>query len=257
MFPLTNPFLLPLPLTNPLLLLPLGQCIADLTLALGMLSCPCPKNRVQGALVECLPADALAHLVPRSAHPVVASQFRCPVAPARLQFLIVREPEPRVEALVEPTSGREGVIVDKHHPLWNRCRKSAEVDHDRLLEYAWSGGDARAFEPVSQFDEQKATTGVEMLNPEQLLLQKADGRVVEQAMSELPVRFREILILGELEGFSYKQIAEVMGVPMGTVMSTLSRARERFRHAAIDLLKVHGPSQIEGPTARGSTCVCR
>jgi RNA polymerase sigma-70 factor (ECF subfamily) len=117
----------------------------------------------------------------------------------------------------------------------------------------------RAFEPVIQFDEQIATTGdgVEMPGPEQLLLQKADERLVEQAMSQLPVRFREILILRELEGLSYKQIATVMGVPIGTVMSTLSRARERFRHAASDLLKTHEPSQMNGTTARGPECVCR
>jgi RNA polymerase sigma-70 factor (ECF subfamily) len=124
----------------------------------------------------------------------------------------------------------------------------------RNTAYAWLRK-TRAFEPVSQFDEQIATSGVEMLNPEQLLLQKADGRVVEQAMSELPVRFREILILRELEGFSYKQIAEVMGVPMGTVMSTLSRARERFRHAAVALLKTHEPLQMAGPAAREPECV--
>jgi RNA polymerase sigma-70 factor (ECF subfamily) len=115
----------------------------------------------------------------------------------------------------------------------------------------------RAFEPVTQFDEQVVTTGVDTPNPEQLLLQQADGRLVEQAMSQLPVRFREILVLRELEGFSYKQIADVMGVPMGTVMSTLSRARERFRQAAGDLMKTEEPLQMEGPTARGPECVCR
>ena len=59
--------------------------------------------------------------------------------------------------------------------------------------------------------------------------QNADGRLVEKALSELPVRFREILVLRELEGLSYKEIADIMGVPMGTVISTLSRARDRFR----------------------------
>jgi RNA polymerase sigma-70 factor, ECF subfamily len=126
----------------------------------------------------------------------------------------------------------------------------------RHTAYTWLRK-TRAFEPVSQFDEQIATTGVEVLNPEQLLLQKADGQIVEQAMSELPVRFREILILRELEGFSYKQIAEVMEVPIGTVMSTLSRARVRFRHAAVGLLKTHEALQMEGPTARRPECVCR
>ena len=124
----------------------------------------------------------------------------------------------------------------------------------RNAAYTWLRK-TRAFEPVTEFDEQIATTGVEMADPEQQLLQKADGRIVEQAMRQLPVRFREILILRELEGYSYKQIAEVMGVPMGTVMSTLSRARARFRDAAVDLLKTHGSSQMEGLAATGRACV--
>ena len=110
---------------------------------------------------------------------------------------------------------------------------------------------SRAVEPVSEFDERVATAGAEPPNPEQLLLQKADGQLVEQAMSLLPIRCREILILRELEGLSYKQIAEVVGVPMGTVMSTLSRARERFRQAAGGLLGTRGPLPMEGPTTTG------
>lgn len=95
----------------------------------------------------------------------------------------------------------------------------------------------RAFEPSTPFDEQTTPSGVEMPNPEQLLLRKADGQLVEDAISQLPARFREVLILRELEGLSYKQIAGVMGVPVGTVMSTLSRARTRLRAAVGDLLK--------------------
>ena len=124
----------------------------------------------------------------------------------------------------------------------------------RNTAYSWLRK-TRTFEPVTQFDEQVATIGVETPNPEQLLLRKAEGRVVEQAMSQLPVRFREILILRELEGLSYKQIADVMAVPMGTVMSTLSRARTRFRHAAADLLNVHGRGQMEGPAAGETECL--
>jgi RNA polymerase sigma-70 factor (ECF subfamily) len=97
----------------------------------------------------------------------------------------------------------------------------------------------RADEALAQFDEDIYTSAVEPSNPEQLLLQNADGRLVEKALSELPVRFREVLVLRELEGFSYKEIAGVIGVPIGTVMSTLSRARHRFRHAVGDLQKTH------------------
>lgn len=106
----------------------------------------------------------------------------------------------------------------------------------RNTSYTWLRK-TRAHESVAQFDEELHTSGIEMPDPEQLLLQNADGRLVERALSELQVRFREILILRELEGLSYKEIADVMGMPMGTVMSTLSRARDRFRHAVGDLLK--------------------
>jgi len=51
-------------------------------------------------------------------------------------------------------------------------------------------------------------------------------------------RFREVLVLRELEGLSYREIAEVVGLPIGTVMSALSRARERFRHAVTDLVRL-------------------
>src|SRR5262249_4088913 len=117
----------------------------------------------------------------------------------------------------------------------------------------------RVFEPVTQFDEDMATTGVDMPNPEQQLLQTADRQLVQQAMSQLPVRFREILILRELEGLSYKQIADVMGVPIGTVMSPLSRARERFRRAAVDLLETrHDHVQcaiaMDGPRTAAGAC---
>jgi len=52
---------------------------------------------------------------------------------------------------------------------------------------------------------------------------------LQAALEGLPVRFREALILRELEGLSYKEIAEVMNVPIGTVMSSLARARSQLR----------------------------
>jgi RNA polymerase sigma-70 factor (ECF subfamily) len=110
----------------------------------------------------------------------------------------------------------------------------------RNTAYGWLRK-THAYEPAAPFDEEIHSNGVEPSpsNPEQLLLQKADARVVEKALSELPVRLREILVLRELEGLSYKEIADVMDAPMGTVMSTLSRARLRFARAAADLLKTH------------------
>lgn len=90
---------------------------------------------------------------------------------------------------------------------------------------------------ATEFDEEIHSDGSEALNPEALLLRAADSRLLAQAMEHLPERLREVLVLRELEGLSYKEIAEVVGVPTGTVMSTLYRARERFRHAASDLVR--------------------
>ena len=69
------------------------------------------------------------------------------------------------------------------------------------------------------------------LNPEGLLLQSADTQIVRQALEELPVEFREVIVLRELEGLSYKQIADVAEIPLGTVMSRLARARKRLQQS--------------------------
>jgi RNA polymerase sigma-70 factor, ECF subfamily len=114
----------------------------------------------------------------------------------------------------------------------------------RNTSYRWLRK-ARSYEPVTQFDENEHTCGSETSNPEVLLLQKADKQLLEKALNELPVRFREILVLRELEGLAYKEIAEVMGMPMGTVMSTLSRARHEFSRAAGELLKTESRSQFD------------
>jgi len=119
----------------------------------------------------------------------------------------------------------------------------------RNTSYGWLRK-ARPREPVAQFDEEIHTSGSGTPNPEELLLKNADARLVERALCELPIRFREILVLRELEDLSYKEIADVMGVPMGTVMSTLSRARARFRDAAGDLLRTQLLSESDGPRPR-------
>src|SRR5580700_1199358 len=79
---------------------------------------------------------------------------------------------------------------------------------------------------AEEFDEQIHTTSTEQLGAEAALLQSADSRMLQQALDELPFNFREVIVLRELEGMSYREIAEVTGIPVGTVMSSLSRARE-------------------------------
>ena len=66
-------------------------------------------------------------------------------------------------------------------------------------------------------------------DPEALLLHGADSERVNALMQELPPDYREVLLLREVEELSYRQIAEVVGVPVGTVMSRLARARTTLR----------------------------
>jgi RNA polymerase sigma-70 factor (ECF subfamily) len=63
--------------------------------------------------------------------------------------------------------------------------------------------------------------------PEAALIAKADAARLEAAIAALPTAYREIIILRDVQGLSYREIAEVTGVPIGTVMSRLARARSR------------------------------
>lgn len=63
----------------------------------------------------------------------------------------------------------------------------------------------------------------------QALSHAADADVLRQALESLPVEFREVLVLRELEGLSYKEIAEVADAPIGTIMSRLARARKQLQ----------------------------
>jgi RNA polymerase sigma factor (sigma-70 family) len=66
-------------------------------------------------------------------------------------------------------------------------------------------------------------------DPESLLLQNRDREMLSLALEDLPVEFREAIILREMEGLSYKEIADIAGVPIGTVMSRISRGRRRLQ----------------------------
>jgi RNA polymerase sigma-70 factor (ECF subfamily) len=65
--------------------------------------------------------------------------------------------------------------------------------------------------------------------PESMLLARADQQLVQDALERLPLPFREVILLCDVEEMSYQEIAEALGVPMGTVMSRLSRARKAMR----------------------------
>ena len=61
------------------------------------------------------------------------------------------------------------------------------------------------------------------------MLQKADRQLLRAALEDLPSEFREAIVLREMEGLSYKEIADIASVPIGTIMSRLARARKRLQ----------------------------
>jgi RNA polymerase sigma-70 factor (ECF subfamily) len=86
----------------------------------------------------------------------------------------------------------------------------------------------RAAEMSTEFDEALHSSAVEDVNPEVLQLRRVDTELVREGLDKLPAEFREVLVLREMEDLSYKEIAEITGVALGTVMSRLSRARRRL-----------------------------
>jgi RNA polymerase sigma-70 factor (ECF subfamily) len=69
------------------------------------------------------------------------------------------------------------------------------------------------------------------------LMRKADRDRIDRALARLPLEFREVVILRELEGMSYKEIAEMADVPIGTVMSRLARARKQLQQFLVQRLQ--------------------
>ena len=76
------------------------------------------------------------------------------------------------------------------------------------------------------------------------LIGAAERDYVVRALAELPPAFREVLVLREIEGFSYRDIAEVTGAPIGTVMSRLSRGRGELRKALTRLIEKDEPNAL-------------
>jgi RNA polymerase sigma-70 factor (ECF subfamily) len=82
--------------------------------------------------------------------------------------------------------------------------------------------------PLDFEDSEEPSAGPE--TPETVMIQRSQQQLVQQTMDEMPVHLREILLLCEVEEMSYQEIAETLAIPIGTVMSRLSRARRALRN---------------------------
>jgi len=91
-----------------------------------------------------------------------------------------------------------------------------------------TGLKATATVPLDPDGEEEALP-IDQETPESILLQRSDSQLVQHALEELPVAYREILLLCEVEEMSYQEISATLAIPMGTVMSRLSRARKALR----------------------------
>jgi RNA polymerase sigma-70 factor, ECF subfamily len=102
--------------------------------------------------------------------------------------------------------------------------------------YTWLGQNRRS-QMTTPFDEEIHGVDEDALNPSAMALRSGDVEMLRESLEELPEEFREVIVLRDLEEMSYKQIAEVINVPLGTVMSRLARARARLKQILCSRLK--------------------
>ena len=87
----------------------------------------------------------------------------------------------------------------------------------------------RAVDLITTFDEEIHAAGHESASPATILEHSEDADLITEAMDALPAEFREIVVLRHQEGLSYKEIADIVQIPPGTVMSRLARARAKLK----------------------------
>ncbi|MGA2738938.1 MAG: sigma-70 family RNA polymerase sigma factor [Bryobacteraceae bacterium] len=103
-----------------------------------------------------------------------------------------------------------------------------------------TGLSVRMTDPLESEDDPAAQAAI-IDTPESALLARADQQAVQDALERLPPPYREAILLCDMEEMSYQEIAEALGVPMGTVMSRLSRARKSMRELLA--ARMHGASK--------------
>lgn len=121
------------------------------------------------------------------------------------------------------SEGRPWLLTIVRHTCYSWMEKNRPAEVSAGFDESASAADRTGFDP----DMMAADGG----NPEAIALQNAHRRILNQAIAALPLGFREVLILRELEDMSYKEIAQVIDAPVGTVMSRLARARKLLQQS--------------------------
>jgi RNA polymerase sigma-70 factor, ECF subfamily len=114
------------------------------------------------------------------------------------------------------TDARAWFLTIVRHAFYDWCRRNrpVEIAHDD-----GAAMDAAIANPA--------------MGPEQLAMRGAESRALADALAALPLQFREVIVLRELEELSYKQIARVVEIPIGTVMSRLARGRSLLQRSPL------------------------
>ena len=107
-------------------------------------------------------------------------------------------------------------------------------------------------------EEDRSELAAERETPETILIERSNRQLVQRAIDELPAHYREVLLLCEVEEMSYQQIAEILSIPIGTVMSRLARARRAIRESFKSGPEAHNVSRglSHHPSAREGFAVC-
>jgi RNA polymerase sigma-70 factor (ECF subfamily) len=122
----------------------------------------------------------------------------------------------RYAASLHGSAARAWFLTIVRHAFYDWCRRN------RPAEIAQDDGaaiDAAIANPAS--------------GPEQMAVRGAESRALADALAELPLQYREVIVLRELEELSYKQIAQIAEIPIGTVMSRLARARNLLQRSPL------------------------
>lgn len=89
----------------------------------------------------------------------------------------------------------------------------------------------RSLELLASVEDAAERIESDSLSPEAEMIRNADAKLIMKAVDDLPIEFREAVVLREMEGMSYKEIADITEIPIGTVMSRLARARKRLQQS--------------------------
>ena len=102
-----------------------------------------------------------------------------------------------------------------------------------LISRRKSGGGRAAAQNIDDAPEMPAD--IETYDPQEIATRAADAKLVRCAIDSLPELWREVVVLREMEGMSYKEIGKIVGIPIGTVMSRLARARAELQSQLMHL----------------------